>query len=50
MADVYFLTQLQSSLILVGVPTESTDGVVMPWNYSMWDLFCADLLKNFGSY
>jgi hypothetical protein len=50
MTDMYFLTQFQSSLIFVGVPRGSKDGVVMYWNYSMWDIFCADLLEKYVSY
>jgi len=50
MTDVYLLTQLQSSLILVGVPRGSKDGVGVYWNYSMWDIFCAGLLEKYDSY
>jgi hypothetical protein len=50
MAEVYFLTQFQSSLILAAVLTGSKDGVGKYWNYSTWVIFCADLLEKCDSY
>ena len=42
-----FLTHLQRILIRVGDLTGSKDGAGMCWNYSKWDIFCADVLEKF---